>query len=77
MECKYHRILEKLHYVICDLIDIHYIADFFEIWIWDTSQIHIVYKEVFEEILEEPLTDEQLEDMMVDSLPHGYTEPFI
>jgi hypothetical protein len=25
----------------------------------------------------QPLTDEQLEEMMVDSLPHGYTEPFI
>lgn len=25
----------------------------------------------------EPLTDEQLEKMMVDSLPYGYTEPFI
>jgi len=25
----------------------------------------------------EPLTDEQLEEMMVDSLPYGYIEPFI
>jgi hypothetical protein len=25
----------------------------------------------------EPLTDEQLEEMMVDSLPYGYTEHFI
>jgi len=24
-----------------------------------------------------PLTDEQLEEMMVDSLPYGYIEPFI
>jgi len=25
----------------------------------------------------EPITDEQLEEMMVDSLPYGYIEPFI
>jgi hypothetical protein len=60
MDCKYHIILESLHAVIWERIDIHYIHNFFQYWLGDQSNLGGLYKEIFEEILEEPLTDIQI-----------------
>jgi len=59
MECTYHNILEKLHEVIWERIDNHYDWTFFDYWLGDESNLKECYKEIFEEIMEEPLTDEQ------------------
>jgi hypothetical protein len=59
MECKYHRILEKLNDVIWNRIDSHYDWQFFGYWLGDDSRLCLSYKTVIEEILEEPLTAEQ------------------
>jgi hypothetical protein len=60
MECKYHRILQKLHETVWNRIDSYYDWDFFWYWLGDESALGRRYREVFEEILEEPLTESQI-----------------
>jgi len=59
MECNYHNILENLHQVVWQRISAHYDWIFFWYWLGDESYLGDLYKETFEEILEEPLTGMQ------------------
>jgi hypothetical protein len=59
MECKYHTILDMLHAAIWERIDTHYDWVFFGYWLGDDSNLGFYYKETFEQIVEEPLTEEQ------------------
>lgn len=60
MECKYHKVLEKLHDAIWIRINNYYDWEFFGYWLGDESNLAGYYREVFEEILDEPLTESQI-----------------
>ena len=59
MECKYHNILKNLHEALWLRIDNYYNWEFFDYWLGDESNLGGPYKETFEEILQEPLTEAQ------------------
>ncbi len=59
MECKYHTILEQLHEAVWERIENHYDWPLFSYWLGDDSELGSIYKEVFQEVIEEQLTEEQ------------------
>jgi hypothetical protein len=59
MECIYHNILEQLHHVVWERIDNHYDWNMFGYWLGDESDLAGLYKETFEEIIGESLTEAQ------------------
>jgi len=60
MECKYHTIIEQLNEIIWERIDSYYLSPYFYFWLGDQSNLGKRYKETFEEIMEEPLSEEQI-----------------
>lgn len=60
MECKYHTILNSLYEVIWDRIESHYNWSMFCYWLGDESDLATRYKETFEQVVETPLTPEQI-----------------
>jgi len=60
MECKYHTILESLNEVVWGRIESYYNWEMFELWLGDESNLARRYKETFEQVVETPLTEEQI-----------------
>jgi len=61
MECNYHKIIEGLNEVIWDRIDSYYDWEMFRYWLGDESELGEFYVDVFEEILQTQLTEENRE----------------
>jgi hypothetical protein len=60
MECNYHNILETLSVVVWERIGTHYDWPFFGFWLGDESYLGDLYKETFEEIIGNQITETQI-----------------
>ncbi len=59
MDCKYHTILSKLNECLWDRINSRYDWELFWYWLGDESALASRYKNIFEEVLNITLSDEQ------------------
>jgi hypothetical protein len=59
MECNYHKIFDVLHVLLWARIEEHYDWEFFGYWLGDESNLGRRYIEVFQNILNVTLTEEQ------------------